>query len=148
MKKLMLVFLMGLLMSLLLSGCEETSSPVMSNGKPICWAEKYGVNFADCGDGIYIFSDGSHSESRPIAATLVAARKEFEKAHPGLRYLDGYAAGSYGQTITLTYVPRTASDSPTIVDPDVRVGDKVIGKLSEFSSLVSQPAAPDSVATE
>lgn len=144
MKKLMVVF-MGLIMSLFLfSSCEE-GTPRVVDGKPICWTDKYGVKYANIGNQYLFFS--SSSSNMGIVEELAIAQELFERDHPGLKYAGVRTTGSYGQVATITYYPRTSDGVGIETDPEVKVGDKVIGKLSEFSSLVPT-VAQDPVATE
>ena len=132
MKKLIFMFVMGLMVCLL-SSCEvETNDEKTKtiNGQKVCFVEKYGVSFMDCRDGNYLFkSKVSTVENKIIDCIL--ARRMFEKEHPELELVSSYSPADYGEYLVAIY---RLKPSTIVLDPDVIIGTKVVGKLSEFVS--------------
>ncbi|MDR2541515.1 MAG: hypothetical protein LBD11_07335 [Candidatus Peribacteria bacterium] len=87
------------------TGC--TDPPKTVEGKPICWAEKYGVKFSRCGECNYLFS-ASNTNAKDIALTLTNAQILFESANPELEVANGCVVGRSGNCLVATYIARTS----------------------------------------
>ncbi|MDR0860719.1 MAG: hypothetical protein LBO09_07265 [Candidatus Peribacteria bacterium] len=120
-----LIVVVGLIV-FLGTGC--TDPPKAVEGKPICWAEKYGVNFSRCGESNYLFSVSSGS-CKDIALTLANAQILFESTNPDLEFVNGCVVGSGGNCLVATYVART---SPIFQEGDAYPFHKKYGV--EFAS--------------
>ncbi|MDR3168272.1 MAG: hypothetical protein LBU27_00475 [Candidatus Peribacteria bacterium] len=108
MKKMIFI---GLIVCLFV-GCSQPTTKTIE-GQTVCLTEKYGVSFADCGSGRYIFCVNKSivvEEVTTVIIRLISAQEMFEKEHPDLEYVGGYSVGQLGTYLVATYRPK---GSPT-----------------------------------